>query len=50
MLDELMRTRADMHEVAANREVIGLLRDGVEVQTTGPDGPRKADCARDRLA
>lgn len=45
-LDELMRSRADMNPVAANREVMGLLRDGVEVRTTLPDGTSETRIAR----
>jgi type I restriction enzyme R subunit len=45
-IDELMRTRADMAPVAANREVIGLLRNGVEVRTTNPDGTPETSFAR----
>jgi len=45
-IDELMRNRADMNPVAANREVMGLLRDGVEVRTTLPDGTSESRIAR----
>ena len=46
VLDELMRNRGDMNPVAANREVMGLLRDGVEVRTTLPDGTSETRIAR----
>lgn len=46
VVDELMRNRGDMNPVAANREVIGLLRDGVEVRTTLPDGISETRIAR----
>ncbi|HEU4959087.1 MAG TPA: type I restriction endonuclease subunit R [Sphingomonas sp.] len=45
-VEEIMRWRGDMHDVAANREVIALLRDGVEVRTTGPDGAPETRIAR----
>ena len=46
VLDELMRDRSAMNPVAANREVIGLLKDGVEVRMTGPDGVPAVHIAR----
>lgn len=46
VVDEVMRNRADMNPVAANREVMGLLRDGVEVRTTLPDGASETRVAR----
>ncbi|MBU6207581.1 MAG: type I restriction endonuclease subunit R, partial [Alphaproteobacteria bacterium] len=45
-LDELMRDRSAMSPIAANREVIGLLKDGVEVRMTGADGKLQAHIAR----
>jgi type I restriction enzyme R subunit len=45
-VDELMRGRGDMPPVAANREIVGLLRNGVEVRTTNPDGSHETKIAR----
>jgi len=46
VVGELTRNRADMNPVAANREVMGLLRDGVEVRVTLPDGTGETRVAR----
>jgi type I restriction enzyme, R subunit len=46
VFDELMRHRSSMTPVAANREVIALLKDGVEVRTTRPDGETETVVAR----
>jgi type I restriction enzyme, R subunit len=46
VLDELLRDRSTMNPVAANREVIGLLKDGVEVRMTSPDGDPQVHIAR----
>lgn len=46
VVDELMRARADMNPVAANREVMGLLRDGVDVRVMLPEGGGETRNAR----
>ena len=42
-IEELMRTRAVMSLVEANREIYGLLKDGVKVTMTDPDGEAEID-------
>lgn len=46
VIEELTRNRGDMNPVAANREVTGLLRDGVDVRTSLPDGSSETRTAR----
>ncbi|MDB5581020.1 MAG: putative type restriction enzyme hindVIIP protein [Bradyrhizobium sp.] len=46
VIEELMRNRSDMNPVAANREVIGLLRDGVETRIALLDGASETRIAR----
>jgi type I restriction enzyme R subunit len=45
-VDELTRDRSAMNPVAANREVHGLLRDGVRVKVKGEDGEPVHDRVR----
>jgi type I restriction enzyme R subunit len=42
-IEELMRTRAVMSLVEANREIYGLLKDDVKVTMTAPDGEAEID-------